>query len=68
MVVSNGLASDSRPEMLKGSGSGGCSLGSSGLKSPFLTSGLIEPDFNIVLPMFSQMNSGNDVVMLDHPK
>ena len=66
MVIPNGGAAHSRPEVVQRSRGNGSSLSSPGLKSTFLPGSLVEPGSDVSLPVLPQMNIGEDVVVLDH--
>ena len=66
MVVPDGLASDSRPQSIEGSGSDGNCLGSPCLQPSALSASLIEPNSDVSLPVLSQMDIGDHVIMLNH--
>jgi hypothetical protein len=66
MVISDGLASDLWSEPIEGSWGDGSGSGTSGLQSSALSSGLVEPDSYVSLPVLSQMHVGDHVVMLNH--
>lgn len=66
VAVPNGLASDGGSESIKGSGSDGGGSSSSGLKSSSLASSLVEPDTDVSLPVFPEVDVREDVVMLNH--
>ena len=66
VIIPDAGASDCRSQIINRSRSESLSFGFSGLKSSLLSSGLIEPDFDVLLPMLSKMDVGDHVVMLDH--
>ncbi len=66
MVISNGGAPDCRSERIDWPGSGIGSLSSSGDNSSVLSAGLVEPNLDVSLPMFSSMDVRDDVVMFNH--
>ena len=66
VIIPNSGAVDGWSEIIKGPGSISSSLCPSSLKSSFLSGSLVEPSPDIVLPMFSEMDVGDDVVVLDH--
>lgn len=66
MVVSNGLASDAGSQPIERPWGDGCGFCSSGLESASLTSGLVEPDSDVALPVLAKVDVGDDIVVLDH--
>lgn len=66
MVVSDGLASDSRSQPVERSRGDAGSSGPASLQSSALSSGLVEPDADVALPMLAEMDVGEDVVVLNH--
>lgn len=53
-------------QLLKGSGEDSGSLGSSGLHSSLLVSGLVEPGLHEAGPVLSEVSVGELVVVLNH--
>ena len=66
VIISDGCTVDGGSKIIQGSRSVGSSFGSSCLKSSFLSGSLVEPGSNVGLPVFSKVNVGEDVVVLDH--
>ena len=66
VVISIGCASDGWSETVEGSRALGSCFGFSRVVSSFLSSGLVQPHFDVSLPMLSEMDVGNHVVMFDH--
>ena len=66
MAVPDGHAPDGGSKIIEGSGGLSGGLGSSGLKSSLLSAGLVEPGPHISLPVFSPVNIGDGVVVLNH--
>lgn len=66
VIISDGGAADGGPEAVKGPWSDGSSLSSPSLKSSLLPGGLVEPGPDISLPVFPEVDVGEDVVVLDH--
>lgn len=57
---------DDGSKLLKGSGEGSGSLGSSGLQSSLLVSRLVEPGLHEAGPVLAEMSVGELVVVLNH--
>ena len=66
MAIPDGHASDGGSKIIKGSGGLSGSFGSSGLKSSLLSAGLVEPGPHVSLPVFSPVDIGDGVVVLNH--
>ena len=66
MVIAVGGAFDDGSEFVEGTRAGGLCFGASGGESPFLASGLVEPDADVFLPVLPEVHIGNHVVMFDH--
>jgi len=66
VIIPNSCASNNRSKAIERSWSNGSSSYSSGLKSSAFPSCLIEPNSHICLPMFSEMDIRDDVVVLNH--
>lgn len=66
MVIPDGGAGDSGPQVVEGPGGDGSGLSPSGLKSSPLSSGLVEPGPDVGLPVLPEVDVGEDVVVLDH--
>lgn len=66
VAVPNSLALDFGPKLVEGSGRHGDSFGPSGLKSSILATSLVEPDLDVALPVLSEVDVGEDIVMLHH--
>jgi len=66
VVVSDGMGSNDGPKFFEGPGSDGSGSGSASFESSAFASCLVEPDADIALPMFTKVDVGDDVVMLDH--
>ena len=66
VIISDGGTVDGGSEIINGSRSIGGSFGSSGLKSSFLSSSLVQPGSDVSLPVFSEMDVGDHVVVLNH--
>jgi hypothetical protein len=66
MTIADSLASDGGSKSIERSGSSGGSSGSAGSESSALAAGLVEPDLDVALPVLSEMDVGEDVVVLDH--
>ena len=66
MVISNGRALDCRSQFIDGSRAKSLSFIATGDESFFLSTGWVEPDLNVLLPVFPQMDVRDHVVMFDH--
>ena len=66
MTVSDSLASNSRSKSVEWARTNGGCFGSSGLKSSVFSAGLIEPYSDVSLPVLSEVDVGDDVVVLNH--
>ena len=66
MVIPDGGASNNGSQQIQRSRGNGGSSSSSCLKSSALSGSLIEPNSDVGLPVLSQMDVGDDVVVLDH--
>ena len=66
VIISDSLASDSRSKSVEWARTNGGCFGSSGLKSSVFSAGLIEPYSDVSLPVLSEVDVGDDVVMFDH--
>jgi hypothetical protein len=64
--ISAGSGGDDGSELLKRSGEGCLSLGLSLMKSSLLFLGLVKVSVDSLLPVFTEMDVGNDVVVLNH--
>ena len=64
--VSGGAGSDDGSELVKRSWEGGGGLGSSGLESGQFAAWLVEEGLHPLLPVLSEMNVGEDIVVLNH--
>lgn len=66
VAVANSLASHLGSQFIEGT-RGSCSGSSpSSLQSSLFATGLVEPDTNVTLPMFAEVDVGQDVVVLNH--
>lgn len=66
MVVSDSLATHCWSESIVGSGCNGSSSFSPGSQSSTLSSSLIEPDSDVSLPMLSEVDIREHVIMFNH--
>ena len=66
VVISDGCAVDQGSQIIDGPWCSGCGFGSPGLESSLLSGSLVEPDFDVGLPVFSQMHVGEHVVVFNH--
>ena len=66
VVISVRVASDGGPQVIQRPFAVRLGFGSARGDSSFLSTGLIEPHANVLLPMFPQVHVGDHVVMLDH--
>ena len=66
MVVSDSLASHCGPESIERSGCNSSGSFSSGRQSSALSSSLVEPDSDVSLPMLSEVDIREHVIMFNH--
>lgn len=66
VAVANGLAANGGSEFVEGTGGSSCGFSPSSLQSPLFAAGLVEPGTDVTLPMFAEVDVGEDVVVLNH--